>query len=152
RFSTLVGFAVGCLFLALVSLFAVGWAGCWEYIKMLLFFTQATTGAGTVFRDWKYVDVASFFRLLLRGHVYLRWALTGAAFLLVLPLLFRFWWKADRTREPIQSMVWAFTITWTLVLNLYLGIYDTTLVILSLLLTANTDYRRANNDGSGLSP
>ena len=90
--------------------------------------------------------------MLLNDHIYLRWALTGTAFLLVLPLLFKYWWKTDRECENDQSLVWAFTLTWTLVLNLYLGIYDTTLVVLSVLLTTNVFYKRVGNHQFELAP
>lgn len=152
RFSTMAGFAIGGLFLALVSLLVVRWEGCVDYVRMLLFFTDASTGAAPVLKSWKYVDVNSFFRLLLNHHSYLRWIATGATFLLALPLLFRFWRKADRKSENDQSLVWAIILTWTLVLNLYLGIYDATLVTLSVLLTTNVFYRRAGNHQCELAP
>ena len=152
RFSTMAGFAIGGLFLAVVSLLVVGWEGCVDYVRMLLFFTDASTGAATVLKSWKYVDVNSFFRLLLNNHTYLRWIATGAAFLLVLPLLLRFWRKTSRKSENDQNMVWAFTLTWTLVLNLYVGIYDATLVVLSVLLTTNVFYRQVSNHHCELPP
>jgi hypothetical protein len=98
------------------------------------------------------VDVNSFFRLLLNQHAYLRWSLVAAAFLFVLPLLFGFWRRAGRKNENDQGLVWAITLTWTLVLNVYLGIYDTTLVILSVLLTTHVFYRRAKNFQFELTP
>jgi hypothetical protein len=88
-------------------------------------------------RSWKYVDINSFFRLLVGNYPYLRWTLTAAAFLITLPFLFRYWWKCAGKWPTEQSLAWALTITWTLVLNLYVGVYDTTLVVLSLLLTTN---------------
>jgi membrane protease YdiL (CAAX protease family) len=84
--------------------------------------------------------------------VYLRWVLTGLAFLLTLPVIIRVWWKTNRGREQDQSLVWAITLSWTLVLNLYLGIYDTSIVVLSVLLTTNAFYREANNHQYELTP
>jgi hypothetical protein len=152
RFSTIAGFVIGSLLLAATSLLLVGWQGCLEYIRMLLFFTDASTSAASGLKSWKYVDVNSFFRLLLGSHVYLRWLFVAAAFLVVLPLLFRFWLKADRGSENDRSLVWAGVLTWTLVLNIYLGIYDTTLVVLSVLLTIHVLYRRANGLQFELAP
>ena len=141
RYSTLLGFVAGCALLAVVSLLVVGRQGCLGYINTLLYFTNASTSSASGLRSWKYVDINSFFRLLVGNHPYLRWALTAGAFLLTLPFLFRYWWKSASLPPTEQSLAWALTITWTLVLNLYVGIYDTTLVVLSLLLAANALYR-----------
>lgn len=150
RYKTLLGFAVGCALLAFVSLLAVGWQGSLGFINTLLYFTNASTSAASGLRSWKYVDINSFFRLLLSHHANLRWTMTAAAFLLVVPFLFRLWRLSDLKRRDEQSLVWALTITWTLVLNLYVGIYDSTLVVLSVLLTTDVLYRRADNDQLGL--
>ena len=149
RYSTLLGFAAGCVLLALVSLIVVGWEGCVGYINTLLYFTNASTSSMSGLRSWKYVDINSFFRLLAGDHSYVRWALTAAAFIVTLPFIFTYWWKAGGKPDG-QSLDWALAITWTLVLNLYLGIYDTTLVVLSLLLTTNAFYRSEEKDRSGL--
>lgn len=145
RFSTIAGFMIVGLLLAAASLLIVGWQGCLEYIRMLLFFTDNSTSAATGLRSWKYVDVNSFFRLLLGYHAYFRWIFVALAFLLILPLLFRFWRRFGRKSGGDQSLVWAVALTWTLVLNVYLGIYDATLVVLSVLLTTHAFYRGAGN-------
>jgi hypothetical protein len=145
RYSTLLGFVAGCGLLALLSLLLVGKQGCRGYINTLLYFTNASTGVASGLRSWKYVDINSFFRLLVGNYPYLRWAMTAAAFLFGLPFLVRFWWKSGGERKD-KDLAWALTITWTLVLNLYVGIYDSTLVVLSLLLTTEVLYRRKDND------
>jgi hypothetical protein len=150
RFSTLIGFLTGFLFLAVVSLLLVGWQGCVSYVNTLFYISDHSTAAVTGLRPWKYVDVNSFFRLLLGRHVYLRWIFVAAVCLSVLPLLFRFWLRADR--EGDQSLVWASVLTWTLVLNAYVGIYEATLVVLSALLTTHAFYRRANKTQFELAP
>jgi cation transport ATPase len=84
--------------------------------------------------------------LFVGNYTYLRWALTASAFLFTLPFLLRYWWKSAGKRPNGQSLAWALAITWTLVLNLYVGIYDTSLVVLSLLLTANAFYEGEAKD------
>jgi hypothetical protein len=44
------------------------------------------------------------------------------------------WWRA-RNDRPV-TLMWATTITWTLVLNLYVPVYDSVQVIISLIATA----------------
>lgn len=146
RYLTVLGFFVGLGLLALISFLIVGWKGCLGYINALLYFTNVSTSAVSGLRSWKYVDINSFFRLLVGDHPYLRWTLTGAVFVIVLPLLFRLWWKANGKRSNDRSVVWALALSWTLVLNLYLGIYDTTLVVLSVLLMTDVFYRRGDNN------
>lgn len=143
RFLTIAGFAIGGAFLAAASWFIVGWRGCLEYVRTLLFFADNSTSAASGLKSWKYVDVNSFFRLLMSDHVHLRWIFVALAFLLVLPLLFRFWNKFSRKNDDGQSLAWAVALTWTLVLNVYLGIYDATLIVLSVLLTTHAFYRSA---------
>jgi hypothetical protein len=46
------------------------------------------------------------------------------------------WWKSRGAGRPVRSLVWATTLTWTLVLNLYVPFYDCILVVLSLIATA----------------
>jgi hypothetical protein len=145
RFAALSGLAIGVALLALLSWLLVGTAGSASYIRMLLFFADSSVDtAGSVFKSWKYVDLNSFSRLLSDDKVYLRWSLISGALLVFLPVLSRCWWKADREDKSQQSLVWAFTITWTMVLNIYVGIYDTTLVVIGALLMADIVCRKTS--------
>lgn len=154
RYQAVFGAAVGGSILALLSFLLVGAEGCRAYVNVLLFFKDASTSSSSGLLSWKYVDVNSFFRLLLGGHTRLRWIMTGAAFAIGLPFLLREWWRSPAKRQKgsmceatrlHQNLVWALTITATLVLNVYLGIYDSTLVVLSALITTDVEYRRAGN-------
>ncbi len=68
--------------------------------------------------------------------------LLASSFLIGLGLLARCWWRAERKSENDQSLVWALTLAWTPVLNIYMGIYDSSLIVLSVLLTTDVLYRR----------
>src|SRR5262249_48834212 len=113
---------------------------------------KTSTRAETALKSWKYVDVNSFFRLLLNDSFYLRWGLIAATFLIVLPLLFSAWRNADRKNEADQWLIWAATVAWTPVLNLYFGIYDATLVVFSALLTTGALYYLASQARPKLTP
>ena len=136
RFRALAGAAAGAALLALVSLLLVGVDGCRSYLRMLLFFADNSTSAATGLKSWKYIDINSFSRLLFPELPGLRWGLVAVVLAIMLPLLARLWWRAA-SRPESQSLVWASAITWTLVLNLYLGIYDATLAALAALLVCD---------------
>jgi Glycosyltransferase family 87 len=152
RWGLLRGFVIGSLGLALLSLFAVGWQGCRSYVDMLLLFLTTTTGAASGLRTWKYVDINSFSRLLAGELTYGRWAVVLVTAGVTLPLLVKGWWKANCERENVRSLIWAMTIVWTLVLNVYLGIYDTVLVVLSALIATDLLCHRGPDTHALLTP
>jgi len=150
RYSALGGFLAGTAFLTVVSLLSVGWQGCLAYLDTLLNYSHVSAGAQSVLRSWKYSDVNSFFRLLAGEHQYVRWALTATGFLVVLPMIFSLWRKACPKREDYQSLVWALTLAWTPVMNIYVGIYDSTIVVLAALLAADVFFQRADSNRPAL--
>ena len=135
RWLTLVGLAAGNVVLALISLSLVGLQGCINFLKRLLFYSAAATSGEAGLRSWKYVDINAFMRLLLPHHTQIRWAITAIFVLLLIPFLVSKWWRLRQ--EPQRRLLWALTLTWTPVLNIYMGIYDSTILVLAaLLLTA----------------
>ena len=135
RWLTIAGLAAGSVVLALISWLLVGVQGCLNFINRLLFFSSTTTNTVTGLRSWKYVDINFFMRLLLPNQTYVRWALVALVVLSVVPFLVYKWWRLKEDRQ--RRLLWALTITWTPVLTLYMGIYDSTILVLAaLLLTA----------------
>lgn len=43
-------------------------------------------------------------------------------------------WRSANRDGPIQCLVWAATLTWTLLLNIYVPVYDSVLVVIAILL------------------
>lgn len=153
RLKTLAGFAIGASGLALISLLAVGQQGCRSYLDMLLLFLHASTKAAAGLKTWKYVDINSFARLLAGEYPFLRWMIVLAAAGFMLGVLIKGWAKAGRTLEKGGDTIWSLTIVWTLVLNVYLGIYDTLLVVPAVLVATDVLLRRRTEDQSpGLTP
>ena len=150
RFRTLLGVAVGGLSLAVVSLVTVGWDGSLAYVQTLLTLSRRASGTEEFLRTWKYVDLLSFSHLLLGAASPLTWVLVVISALAVLPLLIRTWWTMDSRGEDRRDLIWASTIAWTLVLNLHVGIYDSILVVASMLVTAGVLYRRATDPATAL--
>jgi hypothetical protein len=145
----LAGFTLAGVGLAGASLAVAGRQGCLDYTRVLLAFTRTTSSTeGAVFLAWKYVDLNSFFRLLLGGPSPVAWALM----LLILPVplgaLVVAWWRVGRSSSAYRRVVWASTLTWTLVANLYVPVYDSVLVVLAVLLTADV----LSQPGNGSEP
>jgi hypothetical protein len=143
RWRTLGGFALMALGLAIVSLLGAGRHNCFAYADVLRGFTQTTTGGSQTLtagrlelRLWKYVDLNAFFQSLLRSQTVLNWWLMFAVGIVPLVFLIRAWWRLHRSGETCRNLVWAATLTWSLVLNLYVAVYDTILGFLAALLTA----------------
>jgi hypothetical protein len=132
----LVGFGAGTAVLASVSLLVVGWRGCAGYVAMLLRFGTMATGPRISFLLSDYVDLNSFVRTALggRGH----WALVALAVVAacVLPWLVKLWRAGRREGEVESSLMWAATLTWAMLLNVYVAPYDTPMVLLGMVLAA----------------
>lgn len=135
RWLTIAGLAAGSVVLAVFSWLLVGIEGCINFINRLLFFSTTTTNVVTGLRSWKYVDLNFFMRLLLPNQTYVRWAIIAIIVLALIPFLVFKWWRLRG--EEQRRLLWALTLTWTPVLTIYMGIYDSTILVLpALLLTA----------------
>ncbi len=121
----LLGFTVGAVTLALLSLVLVGAPGIAGYFRILKLFYVAANSPTEIFQTWKYVDIGAAFRLL-TGHPgdILRFVLVAVA----LPFLWRAW-----RRGRAGGLSWALAVACTLLLSLYSPIYDATLLILVII-------------------
>lgn len=136
RWKILLGMTIAGLILAMLSLVFVGWDVSLDYLHELQSFRKNTSNGDLEIRTWKYVDVNNGLRMMLGAGS--RWQLPLFVLVSFVPclLLARLWWQSGRFDEESQRLLWAATITWTPVLNLYFGIYDSILVIQSVLITA----------------
>src|SRR5207248_5035823 len=62
------------------------------------------------------------------------------------------WWRWKEVSPAAQKLIWAATITGTLVINLYVGVYDSVLAVLGMLLTADVLARERGKEGTFLPP
>jgi hypothetical protein len=141
RWWTLLGVALTALFLGLLSLWAVGPDICFSYIHAIGGFTGTTTGTGMDRNDWKFIDLNFFFRTLFGKPTLIGKALILAISAAPLVCLSLSWWQYNRSDHDRRRLLWASTVTWTMVINVYMGIYDAILVVLSVLWTAEIFYR-----------
>jgi hypothetical protein len=137
RYKTLLGFASGALALAAFSIATEGtrvWSG---YLDLVLYFRHVSTevSAPFILRFWKYADLKAFSILFPGGRS--RQGLTillgfagWAAF-----SLFRLWRKSVGKGRASTTLVWATTLTWTILLNTYYPMHDCIVVVLSIVAT-----------------
>lgn len=136
RFRALAGFFAGACILGLAAT-VLGGVSIWPaYLRFVTMFGKvAALGDRSGLPLAKFVDLASCLHAIAgarsaAGTV----ALALAAGIVVIALAV-FWWKSARAGKAQQALVWAATLTWTLLINVYVPIYDSALVVLAVLLT-----------------
>ena len=138
RLKALLGFALGALLIVLVTTAFEGF-GVWiDFVRTIGAFSNSSVGvkSASILPLPKYVDLSAFSSNLHGG----RSPVGIAAFICfagcALVALIRFWWKAHARGRSYKILLWAATLTWTLLINVYVPIYDSILVALSILMTA----------------
>ncbi len=137
RFRVLAGFAAGGAVLALASAAVASPQACVGFVGRMMWWSRPSTLDSGLFNPVRYVDLKSFLRLLPSGH-FLASSFTLAV-LAVIPgsVLLRAWWRfRNRTREE-RHLLWAATLTWSLVLNVYTPFYDCIQVVPACVLAAS---------------
>ena len=132
RYKTLLGFGAGLA--ALVSLTtAVEGFDVWS-AWLRLMSNLAAYRPFLALDD--YIDAGSFAALLAHGAAPVRLAVLVLGVAATLWLL-REWWRFRPLARNHSAVVpWAAALTWTLVLNVYVPMYDTILVLISLVVMA----------------
>jgi hypothetical protein len=117
------GLVLSCGGLAAASFISVGWAANRSYVRALMNQASNTTGKGTIsLRLWKFVDLNSFLRLLFGESK----IITLVVVIAVVGCIAAVWssWRLAGRPEDRRAIVWAVAITATIVVNLYMGVYD----------------------------
>jgi hypothetical protein len=146
RWKTLAGMAAGGAGLLGLSALTLGANVTLGWFQTMLGYAQLSTsgasGAASGLRIWKYVDVNAFARALWGGNGVLRWLTVGVAVAVCFPMLVRAWWPRGECTQGNREADWALAIAWTPVLNLYLGVYDVTVIVVSAVLLAAWQLRQ----------
>ena len=136
RWSMLLGMTITGFVLAGLSLVFVGWETSVGYLDVLLSFRKSTSGGGLGIVIWKYVDLNNSLRLLCGEKSPITTVIFVALSLIPFVWLARCWWRWPRLEADQRQWLWAATLAWLPVLNLYVGIYDSIFVAQSVLLAA----------------
>lgn len=136
RLRTVLGFLAGAGLLVLAATLFAG-AHIWLlYLQMLRSFGKLTGVSGSSRLEiWKYLDLTSCLTAISDHRsagvmmlASMAMVAIGIAFAITL-------WNSGRSGRPAQWLVWATTLTWTLLLNVYIPIYDSVLVTIAIILS-----------------
>jgi hypothetical protein len=139
RWKMLGGFFTGFAVLILVTTW-FGGLGIWStYLHSLSFFRRFIESQGqSVLQLWEYVDFNSFSYSIPGGRsapaLAILACISVAATVALAALLWRSANGASSGSRPAQDLAWAAALTWTLLLNLYVPVWDSILVIVALIL------------------
>jgi hypothetical protein len=136
RWRTLGGLVGGALGVAAISLATVGTRGVAAWIETLRFFRALATGPVAALARAKYVDIGSFFHLLLGDPSSLAQLLGSIVGATGIAILAWAWWKSPEWPPFSRDLLWAATFCASLVCNVYTPIYDTIVVGAAVALVA----------------
>lgn len=146
RFRMLAGFVTGASALFLIGT-AYGGLQVWPAYARLLQYNSHLAGVHgkSAIRLPMSLDLSSVSHMLPGGRTIAGLVVVVALAVTVAVMLAFSIWKSRRGPTETQSLVWASVLTWTLVLNLYIPIYDSVLIVPAVILTlgALRDLRRS---------
>lgn len=150
QWRTINGFIVGTALLSVISIATVGEQACLDFLRMLVGYFGKSTGAGSSgLQVFKFIDLNSFLKLLGVSSI-VAFAMLACVGALVLRTVWRARPMDAASARSTLPLAWASAITWTLVLNVYVGVYDAVLLIPSILLTCSALLRRTGDTGRNL--
>ena len=146
RWRVLWGMTITGVLLAGLSLALVGWEVSVGYLDVLVSFRKSTSGGGLGIVTWKYVDLNNSLRLLWGERSPVQSAVFVILSLGPLLWLMKAWWRWASLETQQQQWLWAATLAWLPILNLYVGIYDSIFVVQSVLLAADVLLQERRTD------
>jgi hypothetical protein len=134
RFRQLAGFVSGASALVAASVLLIGRHGFSSYVLLLRDFGRWKDTANTVSQTSLYIDIRTAFKLVTNLHPQALFVI-DAVYIGGLALLVWAWWRFGHTH-----LVWAVTITFSLIFNIYTPLYDTALLVIPAILIADYLY------------
>jgi hypothetical protein len=134
RYREAIGFVAGGCFLTAASVLVVGGGPTLAFADTMRGMAIRSTSVPGLFNLYRCVDLNAFFRLLPYGRSVAGYAAFGAIAVVAGYALVTAWVKCRTCDRAERLLVWAATLTWTLVLNIYTPFYDTILVVAAAIL------------------
>ncbi len=150
RWRILAGFATGSAALALGSVGLAGTAGMRAWIGTMLFNGRIAANGGAVLRRPKSLDLNAFFHLILgegSAPIIAAFCVSGVLILLLAVA----WRKSTATDTNQENLLWAATISFTLIASTYSLIYDAAVAVVAASAAASGLSGRSNDKLDDLS-
>jgi hypothetical protein len=136
RFRLLGGFFTGAAGLLLVTTLFGGMDIWPAYAHSLAFFRRFIESQGqSSLQLWEYVDFNSLSYSIPGGRATATLAVLACVSVAAAATLAVTLWRSASSGRPAQDLAWAATLTWALLLNLYVPVWDSILVGIALILT-----------------
>jgi hypothetical protein len=130
------GLSASSALMILGSIATAGANGFWLWILRLRVFSAYATSNEPILRRTKYVDLNSFFTVLLGASSVERGIATIATLAAFLILAWNWWRSRHQESHEAQRYLWAATLAWTMMINIYVPVYDTILLVPAAALVA----------------
>jgi hypothetical protein len=131
----LAGLCTSSALMMLGSLAAAGVAGLRRWIEAVRIYGSLATTGNTILHRTKYVDLNSFFAILLGVNPVSR-ILAAISVCAVLIYLARACWQTRKGSFDAQRCLWAGALAWTPIANIYVGVYDALILVPAVALIA----------------
>lgn len=130
------GFLTGVFALLLIGT-CYGGLPVWDaWIRLMRFLShQAGVHGKSALKLQMYLDFSSVSHMVSGGRTAVGLAIVVALASVISATLAVVLWRSRKGPGPVQWLVWAAVLTWTLMLNVYVPIYDSVLVVLAVILT-----------------
>jgi Glycosyltransferase family 87 len=125
----LAGVAAGGAALALLCVTYAGVPTTLAFVDKLRGTASTAITAKGVFNPYRYVDLNAFFRLLPYGRSRAGFTVLACIVIAAAVALGRLWFRSRKADRAVRWLVWATTLTLSLVVNIYTPLYDTILVV-----------------------
>ena len=125
----LAGMATGGAALALLCVAYTGIPSTLAFVDKLLGTVSRSVSTEGLFNAYRYVDLNAFFRLLPYGRSTVGYLVLAVVASAAVAALVRLWIRSRNGDRTVRRLVWAATLTFSLVLNIYTPFYDTILVV-----------------------
>jgi alpha-1,2-mannosyltransferase len=136
RFKAFSGFAAGTAVLGALATAFFGIQIWPAYARFLTLFGHvAGLNGNSGLNLSKYIDCSSFSYLVPGGRSGIGLGILISVTVTVAASLAILLWRSATSGRPAQTIAWAATLTWTLLLNVYVPIYDSILVVIAIVLT-----------------
>ncbi len=149
RFRSILGFLIGTASLFVETTLFDG-IGIWHtYLRFLEMFRHISQMSGSVgLRLWQFVDLNSLAHALPGGQSLITPAIFAVVAIAMLAWLVNLFWRSSTAGPQAHLLAWAATLTWTLLLNLYVPMYDSVLAVIAVTLTLTALSKLAWHDAT----